>query len=169
MPVSPGRVGPGAARFVSNGSNCVVLADDPVLLHPMKYTLALWAQVQSTSAALVAKPALLGTSYSVDAFYEATRMTARAGVTVVAGTQPGSGWHHEAITYDGGTVRLYTDGVQIHSTTVPAAVSYGSAAYLVGCDLSATGTGQSYLDATLDDVRFYNRVLTDAEIAALAN
>ena len=73
-------------------------------------------------------------------------------------------WYHLAGTYDGGTMRLYVNGVE-----QPGAVS---AAGLVG-----TGDGvylgwsgsDGALDGALDDVRVYNRALSGTEIQSLAD
>jgi hypothetical protein len=77
------------------------------------------------------------------------------------GTSFGSGFHHVAVTVGGGTLTVYFDGVQkfTASTTVTlsgqmfADVRYNNSEAWVGA---------------VDQVRVYNRVLTAAEIAALA-
>jgi hypothetical protein len=74
-------------------------------------------------------------------------------------------WHHVAATWDGSTVRLYLDGV-LNNTPAAYTASLGTdtrPVYLGGRIGSTDVTS-----GTIDDVRFYNRCLTAAEIAALA-
>jgi hypothetical protein len=90
----------------------------------------------------------------------------REGVDVVLqATAPAVGqWVHIAVTFDGTTARGYINGVR----TVQAAFSFGTgreAPIQFGAD--TLGGGNSY-NGTLDDIRIYDTVLTDAEIAALA-
>lgn len=78
--------------------------------------------------------------------------------------QPGA-WYHLGATFDDSSdeVRLYVDGTEFtveplaHSpTVVPANITIGRSRY------------GEYWHGLLDDVRIYDRVLTDAEIAELA-
>ena len=79
-------------------------------------------------------------------------------------------WHHIAASYDGNQLSLYLNGVQLPgSPKVVGAVKLGSDSTPVtlGCE-DENGTLVGWLDANLDDVRIYNRSLTDAEIKVLA-
>lgn len=75
-------------------------------------------------------------------------------------------WYHVAVTYDssvdGGTKRLYTNGVEIDSATSVAAPS--SALTYVGTFGNSGGVA---LNGLMDDVRIYNRALTAAEVEEL--
>lgn len=77
---------------------------------------------------------------------------------------PGA-WHHVAGTWDGTTKRLYVDGAMVAS--VAATLSYDTHLVYLGADQN-TGTTVLYWNGALDDVRIYDRVLGDSEIAALA-
>ena len=68
-------------------------------------------------------------------------------------------WIHSAVTYDGTTMRLFIDGVEIDSYTV----SPLSAATSLRIGNNTVTT------AKMDDIRSYNRVLTQAEITHLAS
>ena len=73
-------------------------------------------------------------------------------------------WLHVAGTYDGSTMRLYLNGAeQTGAVSVSGAVGAGD-----GIHLSWSG-GDGALDGLLDDVRVYNRALSAAEIAGLAD
>jgi hypothetical protein len=83
-------------------------------------------------------------------------------------------WHHVAVVFDQGTpglneIQLYIDGI-VQATTVS-----GSALLNTGLGDDVTlgafnnaGTMAAFFNGTMDDIRIYNRVLTETEIQALA-
>ncbi|MBN1505838.1 MAG: LamG domain-containing protein, partial [Sedimentisphaerales bacterium] len=90
----------------------------------------------------------------------------REGLDVVLqSTAPAIGqWVHIAVTFDGATAKGYINGAR----TVEAPFSFGTgrdAPIQFGAD--TFGGGNSY-NGTLDEIRMYDLVLTDAEVAALA-
>ncbi len=81
-------------------------------------------------------------------------------------TLANNAWYHVAGTWDGEYVRVYVNGV-LDNTPTARAAPIGTDTrdvYLGGRILSTDVT-----DGMVDDVRFYSRALTAAEIAALAN
>ena len=78
-------------------------------------------------------------------------------------------WHHAAFTSGGGSVRLYLDGVQVGEMPTDAFFvnpQMPSMPLQLGADVG----GWWYpLDGMLDEVRVYNRALSPAEVAVLAN
>lgn len=84
-------------------------------------------------------------------------------------------WHHLAVVRDasGDTVELFLDGASLGtiSKNVPL-LSIASGGLVFGQEQDSVGGGFSAsqaLDGTLDEVRFYDRLLTPQEIAALAS
>jgi hypothetical protein len=75
-------------------------------------------------------------------------------------------WYYFTMSFDSAakTLKIYTNGNLEYSGTGTATRGSGSTAAL-GADV---GDGR-YLQGKLDDVRFYNRILSAAEIAALYN
>jgi len=75
------------------------------------------------------------------------------------------GWHHAVGTYDGVTVRMFVDGVEIGSgRAAPSSIAYGLPSknlrlgtYRGDCDLPFTGD--------IDAVRIWNLALTREEVA----
>lgn len=85
-----------------------------------------------------------------------------------AGYLPDGNWHHVAVTYGqaiGDSLAIYIDGVLAGSVPVTNAWSWPTA--------QPIELGQSWdtwwkrFDGFMDDFRFYNRVLTDVEIASV--
>jgi hypothetical protein len=74
-------------------------------------------------------------------------------------------WTHVAVTYDGTTIRLYKDGSEVSFSNVSGTLSTGSPFYVAGANSDA-GFGSN---VTVDDVRFFNVVLTPTQIVAAMN
>jgi hypothetical protein len=83
-------------------------------------------------------------------------------------------WYYVAGTYDGETVSLYVNGVDVNDNTSPSGnVEYslsnplciGNEAYATDC----TSDSPAYFSGTIDDVRVYNRALSAAEAKQLYN
>jgi len=75
-------------------------------------------------------------------------------------------WYHVAATWDGSEVRIYVDGVLDKDPPDLRGATIGTDTrplYIGG-----RGTADVF-DGIVDDVRIYNRALTAAEVAALAN
>ncbi|MGI9533778.1 MAG: LamG-like jellyroll fold domain-containing protein [Thermodesulfobacteriota bacterium] len=77
-------------------------------------------------------------------------------------------WYHVAATYDGTTMRIYKDGVEVASTSKTGTVAIDpTVSAAIGNQ--PPGAGSRPYDGLIDDVRIYNRALTQIEITALAN
>ncbi len=74
-------------------------------------------------------------------------------------------WHHAAATFDGRTMRVYLDGVEIASLDRPGDISAGGPAQ--GCIGSSNG-GECF-QGGIDELRIYSEALSDAQIAELVS
>jgi len=74
-------------------------------------------------------------------------------------------WTHLAVTYDRATLRLYINGVQISSVARTASIATSTNPLQIGGD-SIYG---QYFQGTIDEVRVYNRALSQTEIQADMN
>ena len=74
-------------------------------------------------------------------------------------------WYHIAVTYDGSQMRIYKNGTQIASVAKTGTINTSSS---VPAALGNQPQGGRAFDGLLDDVRIYNRALSQAEIQALA-
>jgi len=90
--------------------------------------------------------------------------TFSTGSPVAYGTSPmpGNTWTHIALTYDGGALRLYVNGVQVSSVAVSGSIRTSSNPLQIGGD-SIYG---QYFAGIIDEVRVYNVALTAAQIQA---
>ena len=85
------------------------------------------------------------------------------------------GWHHIAGSYDDGTYRLYFDGqfVQLpnrcDAVTEPFNTNHPvTIGFATGESGDWGDPDNALFDGIIDEVRIYNRVLSDCEIASLA-
>ncbi len=69
-------------------------------------------------------------------------------------------WSHLAATYNGTTMRLYVNGVQVASRAQTGSIATSNGALTIGGD----GLYGQYFAGLIDEVRIYNRALTAAEI-----
>jgi hypothetical protein len=74
-------------------------------------------------------------------------------------------WQHIVATYDGFNERLYVDGMLVSSAGNSSPLAFDTHPAMLGCDDNA-GTSELY-QGVLDELRIYNRALSQAEIQAL--
>lgn len=81
-----------------------------------------------------------------------------------------SNWAHVAVTRDANTCKLFLNGRQVDSVAVSAAPVDGLSNGLLvgGSNLLALFGVEGFYDGLLDELRFYNRALTRAEIDTLS-
>jgi len=76
-------------------------------------------------------------------------------------------WHHIAATYDGSTTRLYIDGkLKCISNTGRYIIVHDETPLVIGSEYFATSIVK--FNGVIDEVRIYNRALSNNEIKALA-
>lgn len=84
------------------------------------------------------------------------------------GLLPLNEWSHIAATYDGVTMKLFLNGVEVASQAKTGAI-IANAGVSVGLGNQPTGAGERGLIGRLDDVRIYDRALNETELEALIN
>ncbi|HRH36866.1 MAG TPA: LamG domain-containing protein [Flavobacteriales bacterium] len=162
----------GAARFDG--------VDDRIVLGSCDFTnggsalsLSLWVKpdfVTGMERTLVAKtvgPLVSDHIWSI-AFINGTALRFRlktAGTTTELSTPPsslfGGTWYHIVAVYDGVEMRLYANGALMANGQKSGSIGYQPQAPAA---LGATSTGTQPFSGWLDDVRVYDRALSDAEI-----
>ena len=73
---------------------------------------------------------------------------------------PLSAWTHLAMTYDGATLRMFVNGVQVSSRAVTGNTMTTAGALRIG----GNSVWGEYYKGAIDELRIYNRALTAAEI-----
>jgi len=158
---------PNEANVGGTGTNYLSCQN---FIFPNTFTVSMWAMNRAISATanchiFVTNSASTALTNSIVIYYQNTSGTIRVdfwGVIGVAGITPVLyEWTHVAVTYNNGTLSIYTNGVFGASTTGTMA----QAGFTLGAGTSA---GAGPFGGYIDDFRIYSRVLGASEIAALA-
>src|SRR3989344_4461946 len=81
-----------------------------------------------------------------------------------SGDLPINTWFHAIATYDGSTMRLYKDGIEVGSVAKSGTIDIDAT---VPANIGRNPDGSNHTDGAMDDVRIYNRALTASDIQAL--
>ena len=171
---APGEVG---QAFAFDGANVVEVPDSPELSFgptaPMSIDLWAFRTGQSTEMHLLGKRVGCGPSDPATINYQLS-IRGFSGIVFGAGGEsevatffpiglPLNTWTHVAATFDGAEMRLYVDGNFI-------AANQGTLGTAHGAPLTIGGSGDCPgFEGRLDEVRIYNRTLSEAEIRAIFN
>lgn len=170
---APGRVG-GAGRFDGVGMHARV-PFDPAFNTTTAFTLAAWTWLDNVvdQKGFVNKPhdgdpiANAWQLFVIDDYVQSTIFSESLGNTGAQAMITPLVWTHVAGTWDGTVLRLFVDGVERDARTVSDPLFDSNDVWL-GCDVDF-GQPEDFHAGLLDDVRIYDRALSTAEIAALAN
>jgi hypothetical protein len=165
---TPGGIVPGAFQF--NGSTYLNLGTFPHLNGRSQFTCSIWVKpafdAASTTFAHVFSDGGNVVLWHLDGSrpWRANVRTTGGNVRVDAPAlswAPGT-WHQLAITFGEGVVRLYWDGALVGSAAGGAAVAADSGSTYLGTSPVRT----LGFNGDLDELRVYDRALSDAEILA---
>lgn len=159
-----------------DGTNDHVNLGSSVLLHPATcFSVGGWCRIKTTVPSfqrLISSRSGLNTSdgFILSFTSGAPRFLVGNGTAFVTATAnpdvaTDTRWHHYIGTYSSGTSRFYIDGILQNSASVT--VQHGNSTVLLGGDPSLNAI--VFLNGQLDDVRIYNRALSDPEIKLLAS
>jgi len=153
----------GALEFDGTG-DYVEVPDNESLHLWERFTLAAWIyQVESRSSRIIDKIGA-GTANGphLDT-HPGTKLRSCSGTCIsTAADHTLEEWHHVAVTFDEGDVKLYVDGSIEGEGSAPSPLAGNSLPLRIGAD----SEGQSLFHGLIDDARVYNRALTEAEILA---
>lgn len=161
-----GRYG-GGLRF-DGTDDWVTIPDAASLDLRTGMTLAAWVRPTTTSGwrtvVLKEQPGDL-----VYALYSSTSAGVPSGHVWVGddervlgpGPLPANQWTHLAATYDGAMLRLFRDGAQIASRSLPGTVATSGGVLRLG----GNAVWNEWFSGVIDEVRVYDRALTASEIA----
>jgi hypothetical protein len=99
-------------------------------------------------------------------FNEYWAVISTPATTGVASGAMDNNWHHLVATYDATFIKLYVDGIYIGSAVNKSAVAPGLTKYRIGYMPAGVN---SYWQGCIDDLRFYDRVLSATEAKKLSS
>jgi Concanavalin A-like lectin/glucanases superfamily/Domain of unknown function (DUF1929)/Bacterial Ig domain/Purple acid Phosphatase, N-terminal domain len=164
----------GAALSFNGASNWVTVPDTAALRLAGAMTLEAWVRPAANTGwrTVLMKERPAGMSYGLYGYddsgrppavygnYGGTDVSAGGGTALALNT-----WSHLAGTYDGTTMRLYVNGVQVASKARTGALTSSTSPLRIGGN-AAWG---EYFSGLIDDVRVYNRALSAAEVGTDMN
>jgi hypothetical protein len=169
----------GKAVEFSATSKYIQIANNPILQIPSQITLAAW--VRRTTGIDSWKHVLCKTDATSSEYWLGYNSSNWPSIMINPGDADDSdryyhygvstavvdsNWHHLVGTHDGTYVRMYLDGVLISTPeSRPGAFYTGTGTLGIGRCIDKFGTYQSAGD--IDEVRVYNRALSDSEVANL--
>jgi hypothetical protein len=163
---------PNARDFQSRDRDALQLTSASAVLRPTSLTLSAWTKATTTDTG----GAMIVSSSDDYALYLLrggdSKFAVRNGggggsnwdsCTHTATTALNGNWHHLAATFTSMKMDIWFDGVKV---TCPSTrnINYLGNDLAIGRDPLASGGD---FNGTIDEVRIYNRVLSDAEILAL--
>ena len=173
-----GRIG-GALKF-DGKDDWVEVGEYPTL---ERFTVCVWVNIEIRSrespvfvclrANVVQQPNrdlnfeidILGKHTAVELYSHLPNGT---GVRVQSNTNlVGTGWHHVAASYDGREYRVYVDGQLENRLTGGPPATRGTQSLSFGAEPIVSSRQRYWHRGKLDDIRIYDRALSDADLRSL--
>jgi hypothetical protein len=175
------RFGTANSAYSFNGTSSIIQAPDAPQLRPKNLTLSHWAYINNNSGirSMVSKAYASTNCDAYTSFLFSNKFAATSCSAITQSAFPGGfldnttaptgAW--KFVTYlfddDNNTLKLYIDGAMVNSiTSWNNPLVYDNTSLQIGAS-NEEGSIQFYFDGKLDDIRIYNRVLSDSEIMAL--
>lgn len=173
----------GAAIF--DGSSALIIPNNSVLdLGTSDFTISCWVKTNQTSKMMIWQDAGAGGSKdnqawlrigdnSTDKLIRFDVEDSGGGNILNYGNGPETGladnkWHNVVCVREGSITRLYIDGVkkeELAKSTIKDVSN--SEDFKIGTQEGPAGSYHTFFNGSLDDVRIYNKALSDLAIAAL--
>jgi hypothetical protein len=162
----------GAALEFDGSDDYVDCGNDPSLNINDKITVAAWVKTTSTAHGyFVSKGTAwdeighyaIGQEYNVPLTFQFEIAGSGGTVELDSNIAVNDGqWHHIVGTYDDPVVKVYIDGVEVNTMTQPSSLTGSTVG---GLTIGQRGSG-NIIGGIIDEVRIYNRALTEPEILA---
>lgn len=172
-----GKVGAGALSLNGTSTGWVDVAG-PVINTSQSYTVAAWVKLNNVSGfqslvgidGTLASPFYLQTDGATGMFRFALTNgdTSAPGFTNIEGVTPVAGtWYRLVGVYDktANTMTFYVNGVSQGTVTAPT--TWAATGHTAIGRAQYNGVQVDFTNGAIDDVRFYGRALSAAEVAAL--
>lgn len=159
---STGRIG---SALAFNGSSDFISTS--ITTHPSSFTTEAWVNTDVTDGTYDTIISKFTASPSYNGFFmrhangniEAAVYNAGSGYTSTT-TITANGWNYWVMTFDGSTIRLYKDGIQVDSDA--GTMGSNSTALVIGGNY---GGASERFDGKIDQVRYFTYTRTPAQIA----
>ena len=159
------KLGAGAYEFEKYTTEYITVTDDATLDMTDTFTISFWVSFESSTTTMKMVDKGDG-AYEIDWISNTVRFN-RGNVAVMnsAALTPTAGvYYHVVCVRDGTNANIWINGVEDTGT-------YATALVTTATDLNfgRKNNNLDYLDGRMDEIGFWDRVLTDAEIGELYN
>lgn len=157
-----------------NGTSNMVVISGTTSLNITRMTLEAWVYPLATQSGWRTIMQRETDAYFLNANFDGGTRQPAGGATFGTGTlayvtAPSSmalnAWSHVALTYDGSTLRLYVNGVQVRSASRTGNVQTNGNPLRIGGNVPYG----EFFNGRLDEIRVYNRALSAAEVQSDMN
>jgi hypothetical protein len=156
-----------------DGSNDVVTVPHDTVLNPATaFTVEGWVRPQSGTGMRLLAAKERGSGFAYALYSRGSLVTPMARIftssdqsTIGSSALANDAWTHLAMTWGGGTLRLYVNGSQVSSRNVGTTAPGGTGPFRIG----GAGVSSAFFRGRIDEVRMYDRALSAAEIAVDMN
>lgn len=152
-------------QYINTGANIPTAINSTA-----KLTISAWVKTSSSSdfhSIIVSRNGtgnIIGLSIPNQFYAQLANNSGNWYYTVSPSSYNNGSWHHIVMTYNGSVLSLYIDGNLIASNTFNINLIVSQSFY-IGYD---TAFGR-YMVGDIDDIRIYNRALTQSEVTLLYN
>ncbi len=174
------RFGRGDASYYFNGLNSCIQVGDSFNLRPSTFTVSAWVLGNNYNGfnQIITKNAGVGKTESINLVINNNNgwnLTAQVGSPTAYGTllrSPSSisesAWHQVVFTFAGAgqAQSIFLDGKLLSKNIASDSVVYDNSPWTIGAQFESQKLSY-FFDGNIDDVRIYNRALSDAEVKAL--
>lgn len=161
----------GGISFSGNANSYIDIPNESDFDLTTNFTVSLWMKTSTFGSAWAALVSKGDSSWSLTRYNTANTLdfnTFSPSANDLQGTVnvASNTWHHVAIVYDGATKKLYVDGAVDAQASFTQTLSTNNFPVRIGGNAEyTTGT----FNGSVDDVRIYNKALTQAEITTDMN
>ncbi len=85
---------------------------------------------------------------------------------------PNNEWHHIAATFDGSTVKLYVDGIEVNSVPAASPPINTANSFIIGADTTnyvASPANNNFFNGAIQEVRIWDVALSESQIRDMMN
>lgn len=168
----------GGAVRLGAPTGCIELGNSPLLKFSSALTVSVWVEIATyPTGTNVGYIFAKGQTVSATGYRWGLEPSVMMGLKLATGTDAGAfslsgagpaltAWHHLAWTFDTGKTSIYLDGVSaaVSTTAPPSLFDDPTSTLTVGCH---PGSTIYPFQGVIDEMRVYNRALTQSEITSL--
>ncbi len=166
--IFPGKIGAAALNFAAASSQWVTVANSASLNSPRNaITISAWIFPNDWSGnRRILQKGNSDNQYRLLVENSVLKLHLSGVDQITASLPPTGTWTHIAGVWDGGVMRLYTNGVEAANLNAAGLINTSGDPLYIATKNTSAPSGDRF-NGRIDDVRIYNRALAPVEVAAI--